>query len=180
MDIKTLHENALKGVKEAENELFKLLTERFRYLATLRLRNSDDAEDVVQEALSVISREFKAIEIESSFSAWAHKVLQNQILNYVRTRDRKEKRLVSSMNPDGFSKGNSSDSIVDLKRTLLSCLRKICANNSRYARILNLHYQGYTTDEICEKMAVTSSNLYVILSRARSLLQNCIKTGKVY
>lgn len=179
MDINTLHKNAAKGIKEAEKELFELLVVRFRYLATLRLRNKEDAEEVVQEAMIVISKEYKTITIKTSFSAWAHKVLQSQILNYVRSRSRKEKRFKSEANPDDIFRKDSMDSAPNLRRKLLDCLRKICAVNSRYARILNLHYQGYTTEEICEKMDITAANFYVILSRARSLLQMCLNTGRI-
>lgn len=179
MDINTLHEKSKNGEKEAENRLFELLTVRFRYLATLRLRNAEDAEEVTQEALIVISKEYREIAIETSFAAWAIKVLENRIRNQARSKERRDMTISKGINPADIAESGSSNPGSDLKRRLLECLRKTSDTNPRYARILNLHYQGYSTDEICERLGITSGNFYVILSRARSLLQICLKTGKV-
>ena len=177
MDINALHESARKGEIDSERKLFELLTVRFRYLATLRLRNSTEAEEVAQEALIVISKEYRKIAIETSFAAWAIKVLDYRILN--RLRSKTKKKIESGIKPEDIPDRGSENPNPDLKRRLLDSLRKISDTNPRYARILNLHYQGYTTDEICERLGITPGNFYVILSRARSLLQICLKTGKV-
>jgi RNA polymerase sigma-70 factor (ECF subfamily) len=179
MDINTLHKEAVSGEKNAESSLFELLTVRLRYLATLRLRSVEDAEEVVQEALMAISREYAEISIETSFAAWAHKVLINRILNHVKTKKLRDGRIEKKFNPENMPEGGIHESNPDLKRRLLECLRKISDLNPRYARILNFQYQGYKTEEICRRISVNSNNLYVILSRARSLLQHCLKTGGI-
>ena len=179
MDANDLYEKARNGDDAAENRLFEQLTVRFRYLATLKLGNEADAEEIAQEALMVISKEYKEITIEISFAAWAYKVLENRILNFLRSKTvrqcsfEEKKRIGDSL--DGYH----STPAADLKRRLLDCLRKLGGSNPRYARILNLHYQGFTTNEICEKMEITSGNFYVILSRARSLLQECLDKGGI-
>ena len=71
------------------------------------------------------------------------------------------------------------DTDPDLKRRLLGCLQKICRQNVRYARILNLHYQGYKTGEVCGRMDVRPATLYSVLSRARSMLEDCLEKGDV-
>jgi RNA polymerase sigma factor (sigma-70 family) len=179
LDINSLHESARNGDRKSEQDLFKLLTVRFRYLATLRLRDSDAAEEAVQEALMVISKEYREIDITVSFAAWAQKVLDNRLANYSRSRKRKEKIFVGEANPDLSSSNNSSNPGSDLKRKLLKCLREISGSNPRYARILNYHYQGYGTEEICRKLEISSTNFYAILSRARSLLKICLRKGSV-
>lgn len=172
LDINQLHENARNGDSNAEKKLFELLTVRFRYLATLRLKDETEAEEVTQEALLAISGEFREIVIERSFAAWAHKVFENRIRNYTRSRQKRGRLISSELNNEGLSGRDDH-----LKRRLLGCLRRLNDLNTRYARILNLHYHGYTTDEICEKLDIKPGNLYVILSRARSLLQECMNKG---
>ncbi|MDD5427124.1 MAG: hypothetical protein PHN52_11655, partial [candidate division Zixibacteria bacterium] len=66
-----------------------------------------------------------------------------------------------------------------LRDRLLNCLRKIHGKNSQYARILNLHFQGFTTAEICRKLKITSNYCYVILLRARSMIEYCLERGEV-
>jgi DNA-directed RNA polymerase specialized sigma24 family protein len=56
----------------------------------------------------------------------------------------------------------------------MDCFRKICRSNNRHARVLNLHYQGFTTVEICRRLDISENNLYVLLSRARRALELCL------
>jgi RNA polymerase sigma factor (sigma-70 family) len=179
LDINVLHEKARSGDVEDVNRLFGFLTVRFRYLATLRLGNEADAEEVAQEALMVISKEYKEVVIESSFAAWALKVLENRILNFLRSKTIRQRKLEQRVETGDIPDGHHSNPGPDLKGRLLDCLRKLCEWNPRYARILNLHYQGFTTDEICDKMKITPGNFYVILSRARSQLQACLDDRSV-
>ena len=178
MDINNLYETARDGDAKSEKALFELLTARFRYLATLRLRDSDLAEEAVQEALMAISKEYKEINIKSSFAAWAQKVLDNRLVNYSRSSKRKGKIFAGEIDPQNSYDREAPNPGSDLLRKLLGCLRKISASDNRYARILNFHYQGYGTDEICRRMGLTATNFYTILSRARSLLKQCLEKGE--
>jgi len=63
----------------------------------------------------------------------------------------------------------------NLRIKLLSCLSKITGANRRHARILNLSYQGFLADEICEKMSLTKNSFYIVLHRARKALELCLK-----
>jgi DNA-directed RNA polymerase specialized sigma24 family protein len=63
------------------------------------------------------------------------------------------------------------------ERQLLECLRKVGRHNNNFARALNLNYQGYSTEEICDRLKLTKVNFYSILSRARSMLDLCLKKG---
>ena len=77
-------------------------------------------------------------------------------------------------NPD-----RSSATDPSFKRRLLDCLKKVNQTNTRHARILNLHYQGYTVTDICGKFKITRNNVYIILSRARLMLKVCLEKGDV-
>lgn len=178
MDINSLYLLAKNGDVDAESELFRFLSVRFRHFADHRIWNDADAEEVTQEALMTISKEYKELEIKASFEAWAYKVLDNRILKYIQSKKRQKERM------ERMVKNNAGEMVagnpdLDLKRKLIDCLRKLGDVNARYARILNLHYQGYDSDEICTRMDISISNLYTTLSRARSLLEYCLQTGKI-
>jgi RNA polymerase sigma-70 factor (ECF subfamily) len=179
LDINYLFKGARKGDSKAEEALFELLTARFRHFVAQRIWNQHDAEEVVQEALMTISKEYRNIEFECSFAAWVYKVLDNRILHYIELK----KRRIGSMGRIVEDKKNPTVGSLtpdpELKRRLLVCLQKIATANIRYARILNFHYQGYGTDEICGKIDITKANFYSILSRARSLLEFCLDTGRI-
>lgn len=169
-----LHVRAASGDRDAEKQLFALLTERFRAFAYHRVWNKEDAAELVQDSLAVIAQEYRQLEVQASFQAWAYKVLDNRILAYIKRR--KNSRMDSSEAIDEVQ-GDAPD--YELKRQLATCLGKLVTVNARYGRMLNLGYQGFTISEICERLQISRNNAYVILSRARSLLELCLQTGRI-
>ncbi len=177
MNINELHEAVMAGAKDAEEQLFKKLNEAFLFFLEQRVLDRADAEEVVQEALMLISNKYRDISFEKSFSAWAYNVLENILKHYYRskkTRRIRKEQLMSNNDQDRVAYHNP-----ELKRRLEHCLKKINESNNRYARILNLRYQGYSTEEIGGKLGVSSVNVLVILSRARSMLKHCLEEGNV-
>lgn len=175
MDIHSLYSNACRGDKNSEENLFLYLSARLKYLAQLQIWNKDDAEEIVQDSLMTVARKYKDIDIEISFSGWVYKILENNILNYMRKKGYKNKRFVEML--DGDDRPITSN--PDLRIKILSCLRKICKASIRNARMLNLYYQGYSTDEICRKLSLTRNNSYSVLYRARSMLELCLEKGDI-
>lgn len=176
MNLNALFEKSRCGDIESEKKLFQALSVRFRLFVFQRVLNEEDGEEIVQEALLKILELYKNIDIKSSFSAWAYKLLEYRIYNYYRQKKRQ-----------GISSEFSDDDDINLlewpydpgfEKELLNCLKKIGKTNMRFARILNLKFQGYSADEICRKLGITPGNLYVIVSRARSMLQECLERGK--
>jgi RNA polymerase sigma-70 factor (ECF subfamily) len=179
LSINNLYIEACRGGKEEENRLFKALTVRFRLFTIQRIRNEQDAEEIVQIALAVIYQEYEALDIRTSFAAWAYRVLERRILNFLNKKKKLAEREVQFQEEYIPLDLPTDIEINNIKGRLLECLRKICRTNSRYARILNMHYQGYKTEEICKKMNITSENCYTILSRARSLLEYCLDNREI-
>ena len=175
MDINALYTDACQDDKVAENRLFTHLTVSFRMFLQQRITNDSDVEEIVQDALVTIADKYREIVIEKSFAAWAYKVLNNKFLDYLKSkRVRKNKQ---GPMPEG--EVAAADWVIDpaLKDALLDCLRKINGANSNHARILNLHYQGFSTTEICRRCGLTPNYFYVTLSRARAMLEICLEKG---
>jgi len=173
--INQLYNVARTGDPGAEERLFKGLTERFSLFVQHRIYSRQDAEEVVQDSLTAIAEQYREIEITKSFTAWAYRVLENKLLHYYRTKKshaRKLERLAANKTSDA-----AYDADPSFRRRLLDCMKKVSRANIRHARILNLHYQGYSVEDICGKLGVTRNNLYIILSRARSMLKACVEKG---
>lgn len=174
-NINRLFQGFRNGDKTAEKELLGHLTVSFRIFAKQRIRDEYDSEDVVQETLVTIMEKSRDIEIETSFAAWAYKILQNKIMNYVSSKQNR-KRL--SENPGAeFKNTGTPHRDVELSLRLRECFRKINKQNPHHARILNLKYQGFSVQEICRIMKITPNNMYVKLFRARAALEQCLKEG---
>ncbi|MCP4704969.1 MAG: sigma-70 family RNA polymerase sigma factor [candidate division Zixibacteria bacterium] len=174
-NINILYADFLNGDKTAENKLLSHLTVSFRLFTKHKIWDEHDSEEIVQDALMTIIDKCRKIEFEASFAVWAYRVLNNKIMNYVTTKQTR-KRLTeqhgSFNNRPSYQCHN-----VELKIRLKECFNKINKINSDHARILNLKYQGYSTDEICKILKITRNNMYVKLSRARTALEICLKKG---
>jgi len=168
---------ASSGDLKAESELFSELAVRFRVFAHRKVWNQQEAEDLVQTALAVVAEEYREIDIETSFAGWAHKIMENRILGYIQQRRREKGRSVSSDSVEPLTTGWTPK--PTLRTRLLDCLKKVGMANRMYARIINLHHFGFTRDEICEKLGVKLEHSYVIMSRARMKLKECLEKGDI-
>lgn len=172
-NLNELHQAAASGDLGAEKQLLEYLRDSFTIFAQQRLGNSQDAEEAVQNALMVIQQYYKDITIEKSFAAWCHKILYHKIMDLYKTKgtQRAHKMKLTELANDRSTQ--NPDPIIS--RNLLRCLKKVAGRNIRFARILNLHYQGFNKEEICLKLKIKSPYFYVLLSRARNLLADCLK-----
>ncbi len=174
-DINSLAARAKAGDKASEKLLFEQLRARFQLILHHSLQNRDDIEDLTQEALAAVARDYPTTEFRESFSGWCAQVLRNRLLMHFRTRNQERKR-TSSVEIAGLN-DSGNDINPELAATLAECMRKICFVNKRYARILALSFQGYRIEEICGRLKITATNAYSILSRARSALASCLDAG---
>lgn len=177
MSINALYNNVCDGTPGSEDRLFESLSDSFRFFVQQRIWSEQDAKDVVQEALVAIAGKYKGIDFEKSFAAWAYRVLENKVLEYYRKKRCHESKFAQLT--DAGPGSNLDDPDPTFRDRLLDCLRRISDANSRYARVLNFRYQGYVTEEICDRMDMTRNSLYIVLSRARSMLKLCLQKGDI-
>jgi RNA polymerase sigma-70 factor (ECF subfamily) len=175
--INELYQLAAGGDNKAEAELFEALTDRFSLFAHLKVWNQEEAEDLVQEALAVVAAEYRAVNIETSFAAWTHKIMENRLLGYIQKRRREKGRVTPGDTDEYLTASWTPD--PTLRMRLLDCLKKVCLANRRYARIINLHHLGFSRKEICERLELTLEQSYVVMSRARSKLKECLDKGDI-
>jgi len=161
------------GDSEAEQELFQLLSERFRLLAYQKVWNAEDAKDVAQEALAAVARELRTLDVHTSFAAWAQRVFENRLLAYIKTKQTQERRMGARLDCDYELR--SEEANPRLRQRLLFCFERVARVSRRYARIVNLHYQGFSTPEICRRLGISENNCYVLLFRSRTLLKSCLE-----
>ena len=178
MNLNDLYKNSESGDKKAEDKLFQYLSERFEQFAKRRIWDQENAKEIAQDALMLIAAEYKSISFEISFQAWAYKVLDNKILNYIKKKRQRGDRVVTVADVGDIGNG-LTDADPILRRQLLDCLRKVGQVNRRHARIIDLHYLGYKTKEICDRLKLSSNGFYIILHRARKMLEKCLETGEV-
>jgi RNA polymerase sigma factor (sigma-70 family) len=176
-EINQLLNAARQGDAASEARLFTYLTERFRALTALRIWDPEEVGEVVQGAMLIICQEYKTLEISSSFAAWAYKVLENRIRTHTRSGRNYRSRVVN--NDIAVEGAATVAEDLELRKRLTDCLRLICQANRQFARVLNLHGQGYATEEVCQRMQLLKNSYYTLLRRGRAMLAKCLETGSV-
>jgi RNA polymerase sigma-70 factor (ECF subfamily) len=176
MELNEIYEKASGGDKKAKAKLFQHLEKSFRRFLQRKVMNPQDIEDILQNALITISEKYLSIRIETSFAAWAHKILYYKLGDYFQKKASKKRRFEIPLRKD-IDITHNTEPLILVK--LLECIRKIHKVNVNHVRILSLSYQGYTTEEICNRLNWTPNKLHMALHNARRLLKRCLDSGDI-
>lgn len=161
-------------------------------VAVLQLRDNDLAEDVVQETLLAALQGEAGFSGRSSLKTWLTGILKHKIVDAIRKKSREP--ALSSL--DEESQIDDFDALFDevghwenppadwgdpetqLSRqeffaVLELCLEKLPPNTARV--FLLREVMELDGEEICKELSITSTNLWVILYRARMALRQCLE-----
>lgn len=161
-------------------------------VAFLQLRDHDLAADVVQDTLLAALQAAKGFSGRSSVKTWLTGILKHKIVDAIRLRIRDPVRMSLSeeCTLDDFDAafdesghwgeppaewGNPEQALQQQQflNVLDLCLERLPPNTARVfimREVLELE-----TDEICKDLSITSTNLWVILYRARMALRQCLE-----
>lgn len=174
-----------------------LVDEHYEYLyryAHRYFRSADKAEELVQETFLAATTALKRFEGGSSPRTWLTSILRHKIMDAMRVKNREQPMDVEALDNkdlDLFDEvghwrmdsgpsnwGRSPDSLLkerEFLTILQSCLGKL-PQSVRQVFLLR-EMEGYAREEISENLQLTSSNVGVILHRARLSLQRCLQTN---
>jgi RNA polymerase sigma-70 factor (ECF subfamily) len=99
-DLDELIVAARRGDRAALNRLLMDARPRLLAVALRVVRDRDDAEDVVQEALLKVCRSLSRFEGRSSFSTWLHRIVVNAALDRLRRHGARKEKLQSDGDDD--------------------------------------------------------------------------------
>ncbi len=163
--------------------------------AALQLRNSDAAEDSVQETLAAALAGRERFSGKSSLRTWLTGILKHKVIDHVRKQAR-EQPIISG----GDTERSEADAIDSLfladghwreppsdwgdphkalqNKAFLAAFEQ-CAKNlpEKTARVFMMReVLEESTEDICKELKVTSTNCWVMLHRARMSLRECLQT----
>lgn len=169
----------------AENWLRDHGDQLFRY-ARSRLRDVNAAEEVVQETFVAAVKHRGQYQGTGPMGAWLLGILKRKIVDYVR-RQQREMPVEDLDNTANLfdDRGHWSTTVMkrnpfrldqmesqELHRILNQCLDSLPSNQAR-AFVLR-EMDELTSESICQELAISMSNLWVLLHRARIRLAECI------
>ena len=155
-----------------------------------RVNNSDLAKDLVQETFLAGLKSVKNFQGKATERTWLVSILKRKIIDHYRKINSKKGQAEVRMDfyDDGENKGswleervpqnwdNSSEKQIEreeLRNQLEACIDTL---PEKYAMVFRKKtVQEFETEEICKELGITSSNLWVMIHRARIQLRKCME-----
>lgn len=189
------HGNSVSMTHMADPAFLDELRRQMLKFATLQLNNPDLAEDAVQEALIGAMKNASSFARKAAFKTWVFAILKNKIADTLRQRHRlvEANRLLNSeeeeedfdelFNRRGFWQpdehpqawGNPEAAVHDQHfwRVFEACLEHLPAQQARV--FMMREFIEMESQEICVAADISTSNLNVMLYRARLRLRECLE-----
>lgn len=165
----------------------------FRY-AVLQLKDKSLAEDLVQDTFVSAYKAREQFQGKSSVKTWLITILRNKIIDLVRKKQRVTFLSVENFDDDPVirnnfngagiwskwlnSWGSSPEALLEQSEFMdqfQSCLSKLPENLRAVFVMRNI--DELSTEEICEKLDISSNNVWVILYRSRMRLRECLEAN---
>ena len=147
----------------------------YRY-ALLRVRNPQVAEDLVQETLLAVLRSRDGFRGQASERSWHCGILKHKIYDYFRTRSRETSFTDLEFLEDEMAHKFAGEAAMlrsEFWAIFRQCLSKL---PPRVADAFTMReVDAMETAQICEVLAISQNNLWVILHRARTALRKCLE-----
>lgn len=183
-------------LQQLQNPAFLIeLRQQMLKFATLQLSSFQQAEDAVQEALTSAFQHIDSFTGRAAFKTWVFAILKNKIIDLIRQKSRlitmselfKDEESELSMDalfdasghwhkyevPQAWPSPEEMLEQDDFWMIFNTCLNHLPA---KYAQVFMLREMiELSSDEICEKLGLTVSNLNVLMYRSRTRLRECLE-----
>lgn len=161
----------LKGNSLAQMEVYNRYYKAMYNTALRIVKQTDEAEDIMQEAFLTAFTKLHTFKGDANFGAWLKRIVVNQSITKFRKQvyheDIEDFKLTKT--PDEENE-DSNESYVHLKAK--EVLETIKSLKSSYSTALNLHFiEGYDYEEIAEILDISYANSRTLISRAKESLR---------
>ncbi len=172
------------------NKWINLHSDYMYNYAITRVNKHELAKDLVQETFFSGLKAMKNFKGQASERTWLISILKRKIIDHYRKINSKKGKAEVRMSfyEDGENKGKwleerapsswSSEADATIENTELKNAIDLCVDKlpEKYRMVFLLKtVQNYETEEICNELDITSSNLWVIIHRARLQLRACLE-----
>ncbi len=181
-----------------DNSFVSTVRQDMLAFARLQLRDTELAEDAVQEALTAALHGEQTFSGQATLKSWVFGILKHKIVDLLRQQGRTTP--ISAYAGEGESLDSQFDILFKENahwhpavaprdwgnpETLLqekhfwavfdACLTVLPANTARV--FMMREFLEFDTGEICATLGISGGNCHVILHRARAALRGCMEKG---
>jgi len=156
------------------DRVFTLLEQRLTTVAKKRVP-PEMVQDIVQDTLLILLKKLPTLGSGRNVLPLAFSILRQLIGNYYQSESTVRKFRAMNTDEPGISPGEELEERIFIQQILEKCEQL----NGNYAKVVKLVLAGYSTDEIIEKIGISSrQGLYNIIHRGRKLLKEFIKENR--
>lgn len=160
------------------DEFFKLLMNSqkviYAYILSM-VHNCPDADDVMQETMTLVWERFSSFEPGTNFGAWGIKIARFKILGYYKSKKRTIELFDESLqNQISDCYHRKMDELKIRVSALQECLKKL---DKRDKKLIQIRYeQGLKVTELADRIDRPVQGLYKALARIHAVLHRCVNT----
>jgi len=166
--LQVMLERAIQGDERAFKKIYDLLSGKMYSLCVRYAGNTNDANDMFQEAFIRVYRSLGAYKGIGVFEGWVRKIFVNTCLDHLKS---KQRLLYSELGTHEETRTSTDMSGIDRlsKDELIKIIQQL---PNGYRLVVNLYLvEGYSHKEISEMLGIAEGTSKSQLSRARLLLQ---------
>lgn len=176
-------EQLLEGIRSGSeahfNELYTRFFPRVYAFTAARLRNREDAEEIVQDVFTVVSRSLPAFRGDSQLLTWIFGIARNTVNNHVRRMRNADERFASVTAEDvhpveAFASCTPEEQLA-LQRCVGAIEEKLGAVSQWQAEVFKLrHEDNLPIREIAELTQRSGDSIRSSLYRVKRLLVDAV------
>jgi RNA polymerase sigma-70 factor (ECF subfamily) len=183
-------EKYVKKALEGDQRAYQQLTEKYRrplqYHVTKMVKETEQVEDLVQEAFIKAFKNLDSYNSSYAFSTWLYRITTNHTIDYLR---KKKLRTTSIDKPIKTREGEMSFELPDEQaqtdRTIIRKQRKKIITHAienlpeKYRQVIEMrHIEELSYQEIADKLDLPLGTVKAHIFRAREMLYKALKDKK--
>lgn len=168
----------LAGSRQAQFELYRLYSKAMYNVCLRMLKNSNDAEDILQNSFMDIFSKLNTFGFQSSIGAWMKRIVINNCINFLQRRkfnfDEYDANVHGKDTIEYTSDG--SDDIGNEALSVERVQRAMTQLPDGYRVVFSLYmFEGYDHEEISEILQISESTSKSQYHRAKLKLKELLK-----
>lgn len=166
------------GGKQGQTEVFLGLMmsnqDKIRSYIAVLVPNRDDADDIMQDTVTIMWRKFDEFRLGTDFAAWGVRIAYYRVLYYRRNKKGSAKQmsdgLFENLADRAVTKVNGSDDHLD---ALQKCIKKLDPSEKG---LLKIRYESEkTTKGVAQRTGKSLTAVYRAFARIHDKLARCVR-----
>ena len=158
--------------QKAQLKLYKQYCDGMYCVAMRFVKNSDDAEDVLQESFVKAFQKIEQFKGEVTFGAWLKRIVVNKSIDFLKA---KQEKLVA-LDESYMHIEEDEDWTVDNEIAVKEIRNAIDTLSEKYKYVVLMYLlEGYDHDEISEVLCITPTTCRTRLLRGKGQLKEILK-----